>query len=539
VGLFVGFLGWFTARTATASEALQLSWNCGGQGSASRSLAFSLAGDVVAGLGQDGKIRLYNFSNSQLFGQIVPGAVSARETALSSNGRLLALAGPALDDSDEGLIELWFTQELRPVRTYSWEKGTINAVAFSPTGEVAAVAGVQALQKSQKTPISSSVDKKVRVWDVQGERLLKILSGPAGRVTKIQFSPDNATLAAGYEVFPGSRDPGAISLWRVKEGTLSNIVAAGFSNSDFFFSPNGQIIITTGWRVGEGLPPGLYPVNILRVWDLTSGNLRREINCGNGDILAGTFLGKEKFVCVQSMRPTLAHGSQSVLQACYLGVHASTKNLASSCDCGAAAIFLPSAKALISGCADGSIGLWRLADGALIKKVPAHKAPVTHLSCSRNGRLLASADLEGSVKVWNLGKAGMSEAWELPTRLEGLSTQLALSPQGTILALSTGLEGGTICLWGLETRTVIYTDKTPTSGTKELGFSPNGGFLVALGWEGEVVVWRLREGSPAKINEIGWPDDRVASFAFSSDGELLALGFESGAVSVWRLPPLK
>ena len=101
-------------------------------------------------------------------------------------------------------------------------KGTVEAVAFSPDGQVLAVAG------------------SIGIWlyDVATSRELALLTGHTGRITSVSFSPDGSMLASG-----GRRNE--VILWDVASGSqLATLQghAELESISSASFSPDGSLL---------------------------------------------------------------------------------------------------------------------------------------------------------------------------------------------------------------------------------------------------------------------------------------------------------
>ena len=74
----------------------------------------------------------------------------------------------------------------------------VEAVAFAPDNHILAAGGA---------------DKKVRLWDLRTNKLLRTLEGPRGIVRRVVFSKDGKTAAAGA-------DDGTIYFWQVTSGKL-------------------------------------------------------------------------------------------------------------------------------------------------------------------------------------------------------------------------------------------------------------------------------------------------------------------------------
>ncbi len=59
---------------------------------------------------------------------------------------------------------------------------------------------------------------------------------------------------------------------------------------------------------------------------------------------------------------------------------------------------------LVSGDESGAIIFWDAMTGEITKRLDIHEDKVTHLEFSNNGRMLASASYDGTIKVYDLKK---------------------------------------------------------------------------------------------------------------------------------------
>jgi WD40 repeat protein len=111
--------------------------------------------------------------------------------------------------------------------------------------------------------------------------------------------------------------------------------------------------------------------------------------------------------------------------------------------------FAPDGQWLVTGGASAEIHFWEMSSRRRITTLRGHVPRVTSLAVSPDGRTLASADVNGLIKLWRLerGHQGVLGARELLTlrQHQGSVENLQFSPDGSILASSS--TDGTVRLW--------------------------------------------------------------------------------------------
>jgi WD40 repeat protein len=312
----------------------------------------------------------------------IPLGFRANALAFSPNGQVLAIAGP-----DVHLWDLRTRRELAILKAHS--KYGVSSVAFAPDG---------------KTLASGGDDHTVRLWEMRGGQPTEraTLQGYKSSVTAVAFHPDGKTLAASSSA-DGTIIKGTVWLWDVstaKAEKRAELPQEGAVNS-IAFSPDGKSLAAAGWFGKIGL------------WDLHGDTPRRRA------ILDG-------------------HRKQVASLA-----------------------FAPDGKTLASGSEDWTVRLWDVAND--VPKEPhvlnAHTWEVSSVAFAPDGRILATAGgaydlglrttIRNTILLWNVEGAAPVGCGRLHHGENHFSPviSLAFSPDGKTLA--SGSFDGTLRLWRL------------------------------------------------------------------------------------------
>ena len=156
--------------------------------------------------------------------------------------------------------------------------------------------------------------------------------------------------------------------------------------------------------------------------------------------------------------------------------------------------FSPDGELLATADADGTVRLWNPATGQTIGHPMAADTgtggAVNGVAFSPNGNLLASADADGTVQLWNTA-AEQAVGPPLPADLGYGVTGVAFSPDGNLLASADA--DGTVRLWNTATDRAIGTPLPADLGYAVTGvaFSPDGNLLASADADGTVQTWQM------------------------------------------------
>lgn len=188
--------------------------------------------------------------------------------------------------------------------------------------------------------------------------------------------------------------------------------------------------------------------------------------------------------------------------------------------------FSPDGRQLASAGRDQTIRLWDPTTGQELHALTGHAAHVCQVTFSPDGRRLASASQDGVVRLWN-----PATGQELATftgcnaalgyfAFSSDSRRLAyVNKEGAIRLVETaaGQDAG-----GLGGHSATVRDVT---------FSPDGERIASVSWDGVIKLWDAATGRE-RISLQGSPE-AVCRLAFSPDGRQLASGDGDGLVTLW------
>lgn len=223
-------------------------------------------------------------------------------------------------------------------------------------------------------------------------------------------------------------------------------------------------------------------------------------------------------------------------------VHGQAKGIGGFGDRPVQLTFSPDGKVLATADNDGSARFWNVATqrqiGAPIK---LGTVSIKNVAYSSGGKVLATADSDGTVRLWNVASRRQIGAPFVTGKVKVMS--VAFSPNGKLLATATATAaatatvGGTVRLWNVATRRQVgKAIAVAKVFLATVEFSPDDKLLLTTDSGSSARFWSVAThrqiGAP--IGKLGHNGVNVATF--SPDGKLIgATAAAFGDVRVWNV----
>lgn len=185
--------------------------------------------------------------------------------------------------------------------------------------------------------------------------------------------------------------------------------------------------------------------------------------------------------------------------------------------------FSPDGQQIATAGVDGTIKLWR-PDGSLIQTLREHETLVRSVKFSPDGSLLASTGDDKTIKLWR-------RDGRLVTSISGLRAavwNLAWSPDSA--SLIAGGSGSSVEQWSREGKR-LPTFSGQQTGIRVVAYSPDGETIAAGSTDNRIILWN-RDGSLRQV--LTDHTAPVQALSFSPDSRLLVSGSSDGVIILWN-----
>jgi len=370
-------------------------------------VAFSPTEPVVATADADGTAKLWDLATHRQVGPVMAAGNNGAygSVAFSPNGKWLATA------SDIGITRLWSLALYEPVGSPLTAGGhaAVTGVAFNPGGKILATV---------------AANGTVRLEDASTRRQIgpPITAPSQNGLTGVAISPDGALLAiaGGGHVWLRSMETRRLISPPLPGVNAAN--AQGLGPNVLAFSANGATLAFVSTVHGQ---------TAIRLWDVAA---RRQIGqpIGYLGVAAVAFSPHGKIIASGGYGQTASLWNVKTRRR--IGV---SMPVGSGFRFAQAMAFSPDGNTLAIAAGD-QVQLWNVAtqrpDGNIIIAGDGGNAAVAF---SPNGELLATADADGTVRLWDVATQQQIGPAMTPSAAGGVNA-VAFSPNGQLLATADG-----------------------------------------------------------------------------------------------------
>jgi WD40 repeat protein/tRNA A-37 threonylcarbamoyl transferase component Bud32 len=172
----------------------------------------------------------------------------------------------------------------------------------------------------------------------------------------------------------------------------------------------------------------------------------------------------------------------------------------------------PDGSLAAAACGDGTVRLWRTADGESLHPPLTHTGPALAVTFSPDGRLLLTGSFDRTAVLWDVATGRPIGG---PLRHSQPVTYVRFGPGGRVVL--TGTAGGSVHLWEAASGRALAQPLPHPGKVLAAAFSPDDRRLLTAGEDQTARLWECVPGTPA--GQVLQHRQPVTAVAFAPDGQ--------------------
>lgn len=478
-----------------------------------QSIIFSHDGSQLASLGQNGAVRVWDTKDGHPVFALDDTNRSAVSVAYNPSFPQLATL------FSDGALEVWDTAAWQKQWDFRFDKASIEQLAYRPDGNRLALRG--GTEVSVCDVASGAVVGRQRTEDP---------------ITSVAFVSGGSRLLvrtereARFLDGDGRIDQGPLSLPAISGGSLfvspnaDRFVAIGLSGmASLWFNSTARIELgeirgaqpSEVWRVffsqdGRRFCSG-GEASTARVWDAENG--KELLAIPSRVYRAGFSSDGQRLVTI---------GSENVARVWDLERRSELLQLRGHAASIESTAFSPDSRLVATADLDGVVKLWSTGSGREVLRGPIW---IWGLSVSPDGRRILAAPDERGCTIWDADCGRRVVTVEAKVQ-DVLASAFSTDGQRVVTEGSDGLSR----VWDAINGRLMFSFEGHTRFVISVAYAPSGKFIATAGHDGTARLWEVDTGRQIRCLE--HRGNRVYHVAFSPDGRHLATASEQG-LRVW------